>query len=87
MQEAIFDAFPYITLATALVAARNNGNTSITDGVIQMLERWKTADSVRNYDRQITPASSPLVSHQTRPPQAATMVESPFFVSSLRPIF
>ena len=38
------------TLATALVAARNNGNTAITDGVIQMLERWKTADSVRNYD-------------------------------------
>ena len=39
------------TLASALGAARDAGDADITDGAIQMVERWKTVASVRTYDR------------------------------------
>ena len=37
------------TLASKFATARANGNPQITDGVIQMHERWKTASAMRSY--------------------------------------
>jgi len=37
------------TLASALFAARKNGDQSVTDAVIQTLARWKTEDAMKRY--------------------------------------
>ena len=44
------------TLASALAKARAEGRKDIVDGVIQVLERWKSVDAMQNYTR-MTPAT------------------------------
>ena len=44
------------TLASALAKARAEGRKDVVDGVIQVLERWRSVDAMQNYTR-MTPAT------------------------------
>ena len=50
-----------VTLATALAAARAAGKIEIDDGVIQVLERWKSPQSMRQYTRMTATAYADYV--------------------------